>query len=159
MKNFSLIQMIGFLSLVVTMVSCGFSQPLYEDGQYSDRRSSTRIYDDPYYNNNSRTTIVRDPYTGQYYEVTPVGPGANYPGVYGNGYPARRGVYSDRTYNNRTYNRGNSTYNRGNSTYNRNTNSAPVRSQPQQPAPSNGSGNGGSSKINEARERMNGTAN
>jgi hypothetical protein len=153
MKNFSLIQVIGFLGLVMTIVSCGFSQPIYEDGEYSGRRSSTRIYDDPYYNN-SRTTIVRDPYTGQYYEVTPVGPGVGYGAVnaypYGGAYPSRRSVYPSRGNNSRTYNRG------GN-VYNRNTNSAPVRSQPQQP--SNNSSNGGSSKINEARERMNGSGN
>ena len=88
------------LVLVVILASCGLTQPGYGEG-YSDRPVRTRqIYSDPYYGN--ATTIVRDPYTGRYYEVTPVGPygydtySAPY-GTYGNSrYYGRSGrVYTN----------------------------------------------------------------
>lgn len=146
--------MASLLGLVVTLVSCGFTQPIYEDGEYSGRRSSSRIYDDPYYTNNSRTTIVRDPYTGQYYEVTPVGPGGNYSGAnaypYGNAYPSRRSGYSSRNSNDRSYSRGSSTSNRNT------TSNTPARRETQQP--SNNTNNSSSKKISEAREKMNGSS-
>jgi hypothetical protein len=73
MKNFNFVQILGMLVLVVTLASCGLTQPGYGDNEYPDRTVRSRqIYSDPYYN--SGTTIVRDPYTGRYYEVTPVAP-------------------------------------------------------------------------------------
>ena len=66
-------QIFGMLVLVITIASCGLTQPGYGEEQYPDRTVRSRqIYSDPYYN--SGTTIVRDPYTGRYYEVTPVSP-------------------------------------------------------------------------------------
>lgn len=73
------------LVLIVTLASCGMTQPGYGDEQYPDRTIRSRsIYSDPYYGG---TRLVRDPYTGQYYEVTPVGPGYGYD-PYGYGYPS-----------------------------------------------------------------------
>ena len=73
MKKISFLQIAVVLALAITFVSCGLTQPGYGDEQYPDRQVRSRqIYSDPYYN--SGTTIVRDPYTGRYYEVTPVSP-------------------------------------------------------------------------------------
>jgi hypothetical protein len=72
MKKFKLVHILTMLSLVVVLASCGLTQPGYGDEGYSDRPVRSRsVYTDPYYGN---TTIVRDPYTGRYYEVTPVSP-------------------------------------------------------------------------------------
>lgn len=105
MKRFNFVHVLSMLVLVVILASCGFTQPGYGE-DYSDRPVRSRqIYSDPYYGN--ATTIVRDPYTGRYYEVTPVGP---------YGYD----TYSSYSGNNRYYGRGN---NRGYS------NNSPRRSQ------------------------------
>ncbi len=82
------------LVLVVILAGCGFTQPGYGE-DYSDRPVRSRqVYSDPYYNG---TTIVRDPYTGRYYEVTPVAP-------YGyDTYSSPYGSYG----NSRSYGRGN----------------------------------------------------
>lgn len=85
MKKFNLLSLLVGLVLIVTLASCGMTQPGYGDEQYPDRTVRSRsIYSDPYY---GRTQIVRDPYTGQYYEVTPVGPSYGYD-PYGYGYPS-----------------------------------------------------------------------
>lgn len=86
MKRFNFVQIAVVLVLVVTLASCGLTQPGYGD-DYSDRPVRSRqIYSDPYYSNGP--VIVRDPYTGRYYEVTPVAPYGydpyGYPGTYGN---------------------------------------------------------------------------
>jgi len=98
MKRFNFVHVLSMLVLVVILASCGFTQPGYGE-DYSDRPVRSRqIYSDPYYGN--ATTIVRDPYTGRYYEVTPVGP---------YGYDTYSAPYS--TYgghNTRYYGRGNS---------------------------------------------------
>jgi hypothetical protein len=153
MKNFSLLQIAGLLSVVIAVASCGFTQPIYDE-DYADRGSRRQIYNDPYYGNNNRTTIVRDPYTGQYYEVTPVGPNTYYPGAaYGYGYPTGRTVYSQR--NQRSGN-GDRTYRNSNSnTYNRNSTGASQDSRPQQQPASNS----GSRKIDDTKSIINGTAN
>lgn len=79
MKRFSFVQMVVILVLVVTIASCGMTQPMYDD--YSERRPAGReVYLDPYYGN--APMIVRDPYTGRYYEVAPVGPYGAYSGSY-----------------------------------------------------------------------------
>ena len=93
MKSFNFLSFSAILVLVVTLASCGLTQPGYGDEEYSDRPVRSRqIYSDPYYSN---SRIVRDPYTGQYYEVTPVSPY----GYETYGYPA--GSYG----NNRNYGR------------------------------------------------------
>lgn len=134
MKQLSFVQMVVMLVLVVTFASCGFSQPLYEDNDYGDRRVMRRdVYTDPYYGNTTR--IVRDPYTGQLYEVTPVSPyGGYYPGA--SSYPY--GTYGGRNYG-RT--------NRG--SYG---SSAPQRTLPQPQQPRQQS----SEKIERARDIING---
>src|SRR5215213_738096 len=72
MKQFKLVHILTMLSFVVVLASCGLTQPGYGEEEYSDRPVRSRqVYMDPYYGN---TTIVRDPYTGRYYEVTPVSP-------------------------------------------------------------------------------------
>ena len=108
MKRFNFVHVLSMLVLVVILASCGFTQPGYGE-DYPDRPVRNRqIYSDPYYGN--ATTIVRDPYTGRYYEVTPVSP-------YGyDTYSAPYGTYG----NSRYYGRGN---NRGYS------NNSPRRSQ------------------------------
>lgn len=100
MTQFKFAHILTMLSLVVVLASCGFTQPGYGD-DYSDRPVRSRqVYMDPYYGN---TTIVRDPYTGRYYEVTPVGPygydtySSGY-GSYGNG--RYYGRNSNRVYSN-----------------------------------------------------------
>jgi hypothetical protein len=85
MKKFNIPFLLVGLVLIVTLASCGMTQPGYGDEQYPDRTIRSRsIYSDPYYGG---TQIVRDPYTGQYYEVTPVGPSYSYD-PYGYGYPS-----------------------------------------------------------------------
>jgi hypothetical protein len=85
MKKFNLVHVLTMLVLVVVLASCGFTQPGYGDEQYPDRTVRSRsIYTDPYYGS---TQVVRDPYTGRYYEVTPVSPygyGYDSYGSYGN---------------------------------------------------------------------------
>lgn len=72
MKRFNFVHILSMLVLVVILASCGITQPGYGE-DYSDRPVRSRqVYSDPYYGN--ATTIVRDPYTGRYYEVTPVSP-------------------------------------------------------------------------------------
>ena len=72
MKKFNFVHVLTMLVLVVVLASCGFTQPGYGDEQYPDRTVRSRsIYSDPYY---GTTQVVRDPYTGRYYEVTPVSP-------------------------------------------------------------------------------------
>ena len=72
MKKFNFLSLLVGLVIIVTLASCGMTQPGYGDEQYPDRTVRNRsIYSDPYY---GRTQIVRDPYTGRYYEVTPVSP-------------------------------------------------------------------------------------
>ena len=100
MKKFNFLSLLAGLVVIVTLASCGMTQPGYGDEQYPDRTVRSRsIYSDPYY---SGTQIVRDPYTGRYYEVTPISPGYDtygYPygsyGTYGsNPYYGRSGRYS-----------------------------------------------------------------
>jgi hypothetical protein len=102
MKQFRFVHILTMLSLVVVLASCGLAQPGYGE-DYSDRPVRNRqVYMDPYYGN---STIVRDPYTGRYYEVMPVDPygygGFSAPyGSYGNsGYYGRNNtrVYSNNT--------------------------------------------------------------
>ena len=97
MKRFNFVHVLSMLVLVVIFASCGFTQPGYGE-DYSDRPVRSRqIYSDPYYGN--ATTIVRDPYTGRYYEVTPVGP---------YGYDTYSAPYGSTYGNSRYYGRGNS---------------------------------------------------
>jgi hypothetical protein len=85
MKKINIPLLLVGLVLIVTLASCGMTQPGYGDEQYPDRTIRSRsIYNDSYYGG---TRIVRDPYTGQYYEVTPVGPAYGYD-PYGYGYPS-----------------------------------------------------------------------
>ena len=85
MKKFNFLSLLLGLVVIVTLASCGMTQPGYGDEQYPDRTVRSRsIYSDPYYGG---TQIVRDPYTGQYYEVTPVSPSYGYD-PYGYGYPS-----------------------------------------------------------------------
>jgi hypothetical protein len=93
MKKFNFVHVLTMFVLVVVLASCGFTQPGYGDEQYPDRTVRSRsIYTDPYY---GTTQVVRDPYTGRYYEVTPVSP-------YGyDTYSSPYGTYG----NNRSYGR------------------------------------------------------
>lgn len=85
MKKFNFLSLLVALVVIVTLASCGMTQPGYGDEQYPDRTVRSRsVYSDPYYGS---TRIVRDPYTGQYYEVTPVSPSYGYD-PYGYGYPS-----------------------------------------------------------------------
>ena len=72
MKRFNFVHVLSMLVLVVILASFGFKQPGYGEYYYDRPVRSRQIYSDPYYGN--ATTIVRDPYTGRYYEITPVGP-------------------------------------------------------------------------------------
>ena len=74
MKKIGFLQLTALLLVAFIMASCGFTQPGYGDDQYSERPVRRQVYNDPYYSNTPATTIVRDPYTGRYYEVTPVSP-------------------------------------------------------------------------------------
>ena len=103
MKQLRFSHILTILSLVVILASCGLSQPGYGE-DYSDRPVRNRqVYMDPYYGN---TTIVRDPYTGRYYEVTPVGPYGydTYSYPYGSSYGNGRyyGRNNGRVYRNNT---------------------------------------------------------
>jgi hypothetical protein len=126
MKKFNFVHILTMLVLVVVLASCGFTQPGYGDEQYPDRTVRSRsIYTDPYY---GTTQVVRDPYTGRYYEVTPVSP-------YGYGYDSY-GTY------------GNSRY-YGRSSGRRYSNNYPRRSQSTQPQQQQSRGN--SETINKAK--------
>ncbi len=117
MKNFRLVHILTMVSLVVVLASCGLTQPGYGE-DYSDRPIRDRsVYMDPYYGN---STIVRDPYTGRYYEVTPVD-------SYGYGYPAPYGSYG----NSRNYGRNNNRVYSNNTP--RRTQAPRVQQQQQQP--------------------------
>ena len=113
MKQLKFAHILTMLSLVVLLASCGLSQPGYGE-DYSDRPVRNRqVYMDPYYGN---STIVRDPYTGRYYEVTPVD-------AYGYGtYAAPYGNYG----NSRYYGRNNTRVYRDNTPR---TNNSPRGSQ------------------------------
>lgn len=116
MKRFNFVHLLTMIVLIVILASCGLTQPGYGD-DYSERPVRGRqVYSDPYYSN--APTIVRDPYTGRYYEVIPVSPYGFDP------YGARFNTYGDY----RNYGRGNT---RGgyNNVPRRNQSSA----QPQQP--------------------------
>ena len=135
MKRFSLVQMVVILIAVITLASCGMTQPIYEDGY--ERQPSRRVYADPYYGN--QTVLVRDPYTGQYYEVVPVNPY----GGYGYGYP---NTYPNSRYYGNNYGRG---YSRG---YSRNN--PPVNQN--RGSNSGSTSNKGSEKIDRAKDIING---
>lgn len=93
MKNPTFLSMALIAVLMVLAVSC---TPLQQSqGDYDERpTSSRRVYmNEPYYG--GTTYLVRDPYTGMYYEVRPYGYSP-----YGTGY---YGSYNDPYYNNRYY--------------------------------------------------------
>ena len=115
MKQFKFAHILTMLSLVVILASCGLTQPGYGE-DYSERPVRNRsVYMDPYYGN---STIVRDPYTGRYYEVTPVD-------SYGYGtYSAPYGSYG----NSRNYGRNTNRVYRNNMPR---TNNTPRVTQPQ----------------------------
>ena len=139
MKRFSFIQLLVILFAAVTLVSCGMSQPLYED-EYDRPMSRRQVYADPYFYGNA-PMLVRDPYSGRYYEVVPVGPGAyGSPYGYGAGYGYGRA--------NGNYGRGG--YYNGGSNTGRNT---PVRRNDGGEKPSSG---GSSEKIQRAKDVING---
>lgn len=113
MKNPTILSMALIAVLMVLVTSC---TPLQQSqGDYEERPStSRRVYvDDPYYNNT--TYLVRDPYTGMYYEVRPYGY-SPYGSYYGRGYDP---YYNDRYYRN-----------------NRNSRSAPARNTTESRQPS-----------------------
>src|SRR5687768_11651525 len=73
MKRFNLLSMVIVAVLMVALASCTTMREGYDDEYYTSDRNvvSERIYvDDPY-----RGTIVleRDPYSGRYYQVSPIG--------------------------------------------------------------------------------------
>ena len=128
MKKINFVHILTMLVLVVVLASCGLTQPGYGD-DYSDRTVRSRqVYADPYYSN--APSIVRDPYTGRYYEVTPVSP---------YGYDTYSSPYG-------TY--GNSRY-YGRSSGRRYSNNYPRRSQSTQPQQQQSRGN--SETINKAK--------
>jgi hypothetical protein len=130
--------MVVILVLMVTIASCGLTQPMYDD--YAERRPVGReVYLDPYYGN--APMIVRDPYTGRYYEVAPVGPYGSYSGArpyYGNRGSRYYGRSHNRApvYNNPPRNQNNNTPRGGNNN----------------PQPNNR----GSEKIDRAKDIING---
>ena len=138
MKRFSFVHMLVMLVVVITLASCGMTQPIYEDGY--ERPSARRVYSDPYYG--GQTVLVRDPYTGQIYEAIPTSP-------YGYGYEYPNGGYYP---NGRSYGRSSRGYSRG---YSRNT--APVY-RDRGSNNNNGSSNSsqGSKKIDRAKDIING---
>ena len=98
MKRFKFIHLLTMLVVIVTLASCGFTQPGYGEEEYSGRPVRSRsVYVDPYYSN--APVIVRDPYTGRYYEVTPVSP-YGYDPYYGTTYPSYGRTYGGRSYSN-----------------------------------------------------------
>jgi hypothetical protein len=119
MKKFNLFHILTMFVLVVVLASCGFTQPGYGDEQYPDRTVRSRsIYADPYY---GTTQIVRDPYTGRYYEVTPVSP-------YGyDTYSSPYGTYGNSRYYGRTNSRRYS-----NNNYPRRTQPSQTQQQPRE---------------------------
>lgn len=124
--------MVVILGLVVTIASCGMTQPMYDD--YSERRPGREVYLDSYYGN--APVIVRDRY-GRYYEVAPYD-------AYSGAYP----YYGNRS---RYYGRGHS---RGPVYHNppRNQNNNPPRRGNTSPQPNNR----GSEKIDKAKDIING---
>ncbi len=109
MKRFPFLQVALMVALVVAVVGCSMPRSVaggyYEDGEPARR---SMYYGNPYSNN--VIVVERDPYTGQYYQVSPYGAYAAPHGYYGNGYDRR--YYDSRYYNNRR-NNNNNTYYRG----------------------------------------------
>jgi hypothetical protein len=111
MKRFSFLQVVVLAALLVTVASCG--APMYSEGDpYGNAPAQANVYyGDPYYGGVNTIVVERDPYTGQYYQVSP--------GYYGSG------VYStpgNRYYSRRYNNNNNRHYNNNNRDYNTNRN-------------------------------------
>jgi hypothetical protein len=94
MKNLTFLSMALIAVLMVLAVSC---TPLQQtQGDYEQRPStSRRVYLDDAYSGGT-TYLVRDPYTGMYYEVRPYGYSP-----YGSNYGSYDSRYYDPYYNNR----------------------------------------------------------
>lgn len=89
MKSSNFLSMALIVVLMVVAVGCTTMQGAMDE--YEERPGSRRvILNDPYYSNT--TYLVRDPYTGMYYEVRPYGysPYSTYPGYYDSRYYGNR---------------------------------------------------------------------
>jgi hypothetical protein len=102
MKRFPFLQVAVIVALMVTIVSCGM--PMNTQGGYYEEAPTAR---NSYYGNNV-IVVERDPFTGQYYQVSPYG---TYSTPYGYSSP-----YDSRYYNTNRY-RNNTTYSRNRQVY------------------------------------------
>lgn len=119
MKRFSFLQVVVLALLLVSVVSCGVPMGASSD-YYEDAPARRNVYySDPYYGGVNTIIVERDPFTGRYYQVSPVYYGTP---VYGYG---KRPNYGGRPYNNNR----NTNSGRGNGYY---KTYPQVRQQPQQ---------------------------
>jgi hypothetical protein len=91
MKNFNFLSTGIIALLMVATVGCTTLRGGEYD-EYSEDRSSRRVYVDPSYYGSDQIIFQRDPFTGRYYQVSPYG------------YSPGRSSYYDRNYSNRNYN-------------------------------------------------------
>ena len=93
MKNFNFLSMGVVALLMVVAVGCTTMRGTSgEYDEYSEDRSSRRVYVDPSYYGSDQIIFQRDPFTGRYYQVSPYG------------YSPGRSPYYGRNYSNRNYN-------------------------------------------------------
>ena len=131
MKRFKFLQVALIAVLVVAAVSCGIPRSV-SDEYYDDYPSGNVYYGNPY--GAPPVILQRDPFTGQYYQVTPYGayayPSTPYYG-YNRGYRYRNNNhYGNRGGYNGGYNNNDGRYNNNNN--NRNNNSGQTDAQREQ---------------------------
>jgi hypothetical protein len=137
MKNTPFISMAIIAVLLVTAVSCTTVQGTQDD-YYSNEPVNRRVVMlDPSYN--QEVYIVRDAFTGRYYQVIA--------DPYGNRF-SNNAFYNDRYYNDRRFNNDRRYNDRYSDSRNRGTNNNTGGATRQQPQPQS------SEKINEARKRI-----
>jgi len=93
MKNSNFLSM-GFIAfLMVVAAGCTTMRGTSgEYDEYSEDRSSRRVYVDQSYYGSDQIIFQRDPFTGRYYQVSPYG------------YSPGRSPYYGRNYSNKNYN-------------------------------------------------------
>lgn len=93
MKNFNFLSMGVMALLMVVAVGCTTMRGTSgEYDEYSEDRTSRRVYVDPSYYGSDQIIFQRDPFTGRYYQVNPYGYYSGRSSYYG-------GNYSNRNYN------------------------------------------------------------
>ena len=99
MKRFHFLQTALIAVLMVVAASCTSIREASE-GDYENAPARRQVFADPYYGNRNVIVLERDPFTGQYYQVSPFGSFSDSYYGFGYGYP----------YNSRYYNRGGGYY-------------------------------------------------